>query len=84
MSALSIEHSSAAYRPDDIVYGMVAAGVVGWRAMEYGLQLFALLVAFPAFWLWGVWMGMALTLGVLSVYLAYSVVNRQLGCGAGG
>jgi hypothetical protein len=55
MSALSIEHSSAAYRLDDIVYGMVAAGVVGWSAMEYGLQLFALLVAFPAFWLWGVY-----------------------------
>ena len=142
MSALSIEHSSAAYRLDYIVYGMAVfglstalvvgtprnlalpvagmavAGVVGWSAMEYGLHrfvlhglqpfarwhaehhqrptaligtptlvsapLFALLVAFPAFWLWGVWMGMALTLGVLSVYLAYSVVNRQLGCGAGG
>jgi cyclopropane-fatty-acyl-phospholipid synthase len=134
MSALSIEHSSAAYRLDYIVYGMAvfglstalvvgtprelalpvvgmaAAGVVGWSAMEYGLHrfvlhglqpfsrwhaehhqrpraligtptlvsapLFALLVALPALWLWGVWLGMALTLGVLSGYLAYSVVHH--------
>jgi hypothetical protein len=134
MSALSIEHSSAAYRLDYIVYGMAVfglstalvvgtphnlalpvvgmavTGVVGWSAMEYGLHrfvlhglqpfsrwhaehhqrptaligtptlvsapLFALLVALPALWLGGVWMGMALTLGVLSGYLAYSVVHH--------
>lgn len=136
MSALSIEHSSAAYRLDYIVYGlavfglgstlaaaaprdmawplvgMAVAGGVVWSAMEYGLHrfvlhglqpfsgwhaehhrrptaligtptlvsapLFALLVALPAVWLWGVWLGMALTLGVISGYLVYAIVHHGL------
>ncbi len=135
MSALSIEHSSAAYRLDYAVYGvavvgvsvglvlgappsmagalagMALAGVLAWSAMEYGLHrfvlhglqpfarwhaehhrrptaligtptlvsapLFGLLVALPAVWLWG-WLGAALTLGVLSGYLAYAVVHHGL------
>ena len=136
MSALSIEHSSAAYRLDYIVYGAavlgltstlvvgapsdmalpllgtVAAGVVVWSVMEYGLHrfvlhglkpfsswhaehhqrptaligtptlvsapLFAFLVAMPAMVWWGVWLGTAFTLGVLSGYLAYAVVHHGL------
>jgi hypothetical protein len=136
MSALSIEHSSAAYRLDYIVYSMTVfglavalivgapralawpllgtalSGVVVWSVMEYGLHrfvlhglepfsrwhaehhrrptaligtptlvsapLFALLVTLPAVALWGVWLGSALTLGVLSGYLAYAIVHHGL------
>jgi cyclopropane-fatty-acyl-phospholipid synthase len=42
------------------------------------LSLFAALAATPAWWLLGVWPGMAITLGLMAGYLAYGLTHHAV------